>query len=111
MFVKQKDLPPLPQVFRNDYLNRIRCVIDCTPVFIQKPGNLKKQSNTYSVYKHANVYTLLVATTPSGGMAYMSRPFEGAISDRRIVEMSDFCEFIDRADEVLGKSLSFQYKV
>ena len=70
MFVKTKDLPsPLPEAFRNDFLKNIRCVIDCTPIFIQKPGNLQKQSNTYSVYKHANVYNLLIATTPSGGTA------------------------------------------
>ena len=103
MFVKQRDLPPLPGCFQNEYLEKIRCVIDCTPIFIQKPGNLKKQSNTYSVYKHSNVYTLLIATTPSGGMAYMSKPFEGAISDRKIVEDSDFREFIEEEDEVLGK--------
>ena len=103
MFVKKKDLPPLPECFRNEYLQDIRVVIDCTPIFIQKPGNLKKQSNTFSVYKHSNVYTLLIGTTPSGGMAYMSEPFEGAISDRRMVEDSDFKDFIEEEDEVLGR--------
>ena len=116
MFVKQRDLPPLPESFQNEYLEKIRCVIDCTPIFIQKPGNLKKQSNTYSVYKHSNVYTLLIATTPSGGMAYMSKPFEGAISDRKIVEDSDFRDFIEEEDEVLGKFIllifdNFSYSI
>merc|ERR1739838_500162 len=90
MFVQQQDLPGLPIEFRNDILENVRVVIDCTPIFIEKPGNYKKQSNTFSVYKQANVYTLLIGTTPWGGMAYMSAPFEGAISDRKIVEDSDF---------------------
>ena len=63
-----------------------------------------KQSNTYSTYKSDNVYTVLIGTTPSGGMAYMSKPYEGAISDRKIVEDSDFCPFLDKGDGVLGKS-------
>ena len=37
------------------------------------------------------------------GMAYMSKPFEGNMSDRKIVEMSDFCPFLERGDEILGK--------
>ena len=104
MFVKKKDLPPLPEYFRNEFLQDIRVVIDCTPIHIQKPGNLMKQSNTYSTYKSDNVYNVLIGTTPSGGMAYMSAPFEGAISDRKIVEDSDFCPFLDKGDGVLGKS-------
>ena len=45
----------------------------------------------------------MIGTTPSGGMAYMSEPFEGAISDRRMVEDSDFKDFIEEEDEVLGR--------
>ena len=103
MFVKKKDLPPLPDYFNNEYLKDIRVVIDCTPIHIQKPGNLMKQSNTYSTYKSDNVYTVLIGTTPSGGMVYMSAPYEGCISDRKIVEDSDFCPFLDKGDGVLGK--------
>ena len=107
MFVRRQDLPGLPIEFRNDVLKNIRVVIDCTPIFIEKPGNYKKQSNTFSVYKQANVYTLLIGTTPWGGMAYMSVPFEGAMSDRRIVEESDFLPFLEEGDDVLGKTNLF----
>ena len=61
-----------------------------------------KQSATFSTYKQSNVYTLLIATTPSGGMAYMSEPFEGAMSDKKIVEKSDFLSFVDEGDIFLG---------
>ena len=107
MFVQQQDLPGLPIEFRNDILENVRVVIDCTPIFIEKPGNYKKQSNTFSVYKQANVYTLLIGTTPWGGMAYMSVPFEGAMSDRRIVEDSDFLPFLEEGDDVLGNTNLF----
>ena len=33
----------------------------------------------------------------------MSEPFEGAISDRKIVDASDFKDYIEEEDEVLGK--------
>ena len=39
------------------------------------------------------------------GMAYMSKPFEGNMSDKKIVEMSDFCPFLERGDEILGKDI------
>ena len=107
MFVWRQDLPGLPLKFRNDALKNVLVVIDCTPIFIEKPGNYKKQSNTFSVYKHANVYNLLIGTTPWGGMAYMSVPFEGAMSDRRIVEDSDFLPFLEEGDDVLGNTNLF----
>jgi hypothetical protein len=107
MFVRRQDLPRLPIDFRNDVLKNVRVVIDCTPIFIEKPGNYKKQSNTFSSYKQANVYNLLIATTPFGGMAYMSVPFEGALSDRKIVEDSDFLPFLEEGDDVLGTSNLF----
>ena len=103
MFVKRRDLPALPLDFRNDILDHVRVVIDCTPIYVEKPGNYRKQANTFSVYKHANVYNLLIGTTPCGGMAYMSAPFEGAMSDRKIVEDSDFLPFLDEGDDVLGR--------
>ena len=82
MFVEKKDLPKLPLDFQNEMLENVRAVIDVTSITIEKPGNLQKQSNTFSTYKQDNVVNLLIATTPAGGMAYMSAPFEGAISDR-----------------------------
>ena len=56
----------------------------------------------HSNYKHYNCYQLLIAVTPAGGMAYMSEPFEGAMSDKKIVEKSDFLSFVDEGDIFLG---------
>ena len=41
----------LPPKYRN-----VRCTIDCTEVFIQKPRNLELQSMTWSDYKKVGIY-------------------------------------------------------
>ena len=44
LFVRRQDLPqPLPEAFCNKMLEKVRVVIDCTEIEIQKPRNYQKQ--------------------------------------------------------------------
>ena len=48
-----------PKCFKK-YKN-IRCIIDCTEVHVQSPGNFEAQGNQYSSYKGHTTYKFLVA--------------------------------------------------
>ena len=69
---------------------------------IQKPYNMKKQSNTWSEYKKRNTVKVLIVCLPNGMLVYASKPYEGSISDRQIIIDSGFLEMLDEGDVVLG---------
>ena len=80
----------------------LRCTIDCTEVFIQRPSNLKLQAATWSDYKHHNTIKCLVGITPQGSICYVSEFFGGRTSDRVTVTQSKFLDFINPGDQVLA---------
>ena len=72
-----------------------RCIIDCTECKIQKPNLPSSQKATYSSYKQTNTLKLLVGIAPNGAVTYISKIWSGNVSDRRLVEESDFLDFLD----------------
>ena len=91
----------LPKEYRKTF-PKLRCIIDCSEVFIQKPANLKYQAATWSDYKHHNTVKFLVAITPQGSIAYISELYGGRTSDRHIVVNSGFLNYILPYDQVLA---------
>ena len=125
MFVKRDDLPkPLPRAFRYKVLKNVRAVADCTeikvniPQFgisaqckhfkhgflfqIETPGNLDKQGNCYSNYKHHCTLKVLIFVTPAGGASFISPPFEGSCSDRQAFNDCGVADYFDRGDVFVG---------
>ncbi|VDI15694.1 Hypothetical predicted protein [Mytilus galloprovincialis] len=90
----------LPKSFKK-YKN-IRCIIDCTEVFVQQPRNFGKQGNCYSSYKGHTTYKFLVGIAPNGTIVYISDAFEGSISDKEIVKKSGFLDTLNNGDEIMA---------
>ena len=90
----------LPKCFKK-YKN-IRCIIDCTEVHVQSPGNFEAQGNQYSSYKGHTTYKFLVAIAPNGAILFVSDAFEGSISDKEIVRVSGFLDFLNPGDVVMA---------
>ncbi|CAC5392815.1 unnamed protein product [Mytilus coruscus] len=86
----------LPKSFKK-YKN-IRCIIDCTEVFVQQSRNFGKQGN--SSYKGHTTYKFLVGIAPNGTIVYISDAFEGSISDKEIVKKSGFLNTLNNGDEI-----------
>ena len=80
----------LPKVFRP--FKNVRCSIDCTEFFCEKPGNYAQQGNVYSSYKHHATFKALFAVTPHGAACFVSDLFEGSIDD---VEITKQCGILD----------------
>ena len=92
-----KTIPP-----QYGHYKRLRCIIDCTEMFIQKPSNPLCQAATWSDYKHNNTVKLLVAVTPQGSVAFISKLWGGRASDRHIVTKSRFLSYLMPGDQVLA---------
>jgi hypothetical protein len=65
----------------------IRCIIDCTEVFIERAASLSMQGQTFSNYKHHNTVKFLVAITPNGCICFVSKAWGGRTSARLLTEM------------------------
>ena len=53
-------MPPTFKKYKN-----IRCIIDFSEFFCQRPGNFERQGNLYSSYKFHTTFKILVACAPN----------------------------------------------
>ena len=90
----------LPLSFRQ--FTNIRCIIDCTELFIERASSLTVQGQTFSNYKHHNTVKFLVAITPTGGICFVSKAWGGRTSDRLITEKCGFLDYIEEGDLVMA---------
>ena len=101
MFPSRLDMKPFnPKSFRK--LKNVRCIIDCTEIFIQESSDFAKQGNLYSSYKSHTTVKVLVAIAPNGSIVFISDAFEGSMSDKEIVKQSGFLDHIQEGDLILA---------
>lgn len=81
---------------------KLRCTIDCTEVFIEKPRHLELQAITWSDYKQHNTVKVLIGIAPNGAISFLSKYYRGRMSDRQIVRESSFLDLIDPGDIILA---------
>ncbi|XP_066934270.1 uncharacterized protein [Clytia hemisphaerica] len=79
-----------PSRFRG--FHRLNGIIDCTEVFIETPKSLELQSATWSEYKHHNTAKILISVLPNSLISYVSEPYTGRISDKAIVNETEFLD-------------------
>ncbi|KAB0802958.1 hypothetical protein PPYR_05144 [Photinus pyralis] len=81
----------LPIRFRARY-GKVKAIIDCLEIKMQKPEDAVKQSLTWSEYKKCNTVKYLVSSTSDGIVNFISNGFGGRTSDAVIVEESRFLD-------------------
>ena len=91
----------LPRSFQRLY-PRIRCIIDCTEVFIDRPRDLFVQAVTWSDYKKHNTAKVLIGITPRGCISFVSDVWGGRASDRHITLNSSFLDNIEPYDQIMA---------
>jgi hypothetical protein len=80
----------------------LRCIIDCSEIFIQRPNDLNLQAATWSDYKHHNTLKFLVGITPQGSVCFLSELWGGRTSDRHLVNNSEFLNLIQHGDQIMA---------
>ena len=87
----------------------LRCIIDCSEVFIERPKPFNAQAATWSDYKHHNTITFLIGISPSDFVTFLSKCYGGRASDRYICADSGFFELLERGDKIMADR-GFQIK-
>ena len=91
----------MPESFKNEYPNT-RIIIDATEFSVQRPSSLLTQASTFSAYKNRNTIKVLIGITPSGVISFVSKCYEGSISDRKLVELSGLLEKLEPGDDIMA---------
>jgi hypothetical protein len=81
---------------------RLRCIVDCTEVFIQSPSSPTDRAATYSRYKKHHTVKTLVAILANGYICYLPPSWAGRTSDNYIFYHSGILDFLESGDQLLA---------
>ncbi|XP_033101531.1 uncharacterized protein LOC117104792 [Anneissia japonica] len=98
---RQTIFSSMPQQFKK-HCKKLRCIIDCTEFFIERPRSLELQAATWSDYKKHNTIKVLVGITPNGQISFISKAYRGRASDVFILRDSGFLSLIEPHDVLMA---------
>ncbi|XP_043245634.1 uncharacterized protein LOC122393536 isoform X1 [Amphibalanus amphitrite] len=97
---REKNSQSMPASFRK--FRHCRTTLDCTEIRIQRPDSCEGRSSTYSAYKAANTFKVMVGVAPNGTVNFVSDVYGGNASDKLIVETSGLLEQLTTGDLILA---------
>ncbi|XP_056102492.1 uncharacterized protein LOC130081820 [Rhinichthys klamathensis goyatoka] len=92
----------LPALFKSPPFNSVRCIIDCSEIFIDRPTSLSARTMTYSNYKSHNTIKFLVGISPTGSITFLSQSWGGRASDKTITKSSGLIDLLEEGDIVMA---------
>ncbi|XP_049459235.1 uncharacterized protein LOC125905337 [Epinephelus fuscoguttatus] len=92
----------LPDLFRTKLFKGVRCIIDCSEIFIQRPTSLSARALTYSQYKSHNTVKFLIGISPTGAVTFLSKAWGGRASNKVITQQSGLIDVLEQGNVVLA---------
>ena len=74
---KENIMENMPEAFRKAGHSKLRTIIDCSEVFVERSKSLNAQSATWSDYKSHNTIKLLIGISPTGYVTFLSDCYSG----------------------------------
>lgn len=91
----------MPDSFKKHF-SRVRCIIDCFEIKIERPISFQARAQTYSNYKKHNTVKVLIGITPTGSISFLSKAWRGRISDKAITKNSGFLDHVKIGDDIMA---------
>lgn len=91
----------LPAMFKRHH-QKLRCIIDCSEVYIERPKSLDVQAVTWSDYKKHNTFKFLIGISPTGYIMFLSDCYGGRSTDQFICRDSGFYDNLEYGDEIMA---------
>ena len=92
----------MPKIFKTAGHEKLRCIIDCSEAFMERPKKLDAQAATWSDYKSRNTIKFLIGISPTGFITFLSDTYGGRASDKFIYRDSGFFDCLNSYDEVIA---------
>lgn len=99
---KEDVMRTMPIAFVENFGLKVRVILDCFEIFIDRPSSMQPRAETWSHYKHHNTVKFLVAICPQGAVTFISQAFGGRASDKFITEECGILRLLDKGDVVLA---------
>ncbi|XP_063070700.1 uncharacterized protein LOC134461770 [Engraulis encrasicolus] len=90
----------MPHQFVVAFGDRVAVILDCFEIFIEKPSNITAQA--FSLHKHYTTMKYLIGITPNGNISFISKGWEGRVSDKHVTENCGILEKLLPRDVVLA---------
>jgi len=81
---------------------KLRCIIDCTEIFTEKPLKLLTRAQMFSHYKSHQTIKYLIGIAPNGLITFLSAGYSGRASDLCVVRNSGFLDLIEPRDQIMA---------
>ena len=91
----------MPSVFKKSH-QKLRSIVDCSEVAIERPRSPCIQAATWSEYKKSNTFKFLIGISPTGYILFLSECYGGRCSDTFICQNISFYNKLQYADEIMA---------